>query len=77
MLTTTKQKLALPLSNDKTEDDGSSTILLEQQMAWEDATTDTPANIQVESILEPTLPLDQLIICDIQKIAGLQMQTNL
>ena len=39
-------------------------------MAWEDATTDTPADVRVVSSLEPTLPLDQQMICDIQKIAG-------
>ena len=39
-------------------------------MAWEDATTDTPADVRAESSLEPTLPLDQQMICDIQKIAG-------
>ena len=61
---------ALHFSNDKIEDDGLSTILLEQQMAWEDATNDTPADVRVESSLEPTLPLDQQMICDIQKIAG-------
>ena len=48
-------------------------------MAWEDATTDTPADVRVESSLEPTLPLDQQMICDVQKIAGrlAAKQTNL
>ena len=34
-------------------------------MAWEDVTTDTPDDVPVESSLEPTLPLDQQMICDI------------
>ena len=46
------------------------------QMAWEDATTDTPADPRVESSLEPTLPLHQQMICDILA-DKLQKQTNL
>ena len=57
-------------SEDITEDDALSTLLLEQQIAWEDATNDTPADVQVETSLEPAVPLDQQMICDIQKVAG-------
>ena len=45
-------------------------VYLPYYWAWEDATTDTLADVQVESSLEPTLPLDQQMICDIQKTAG-------
>ena len=61
---------SLNISEDTTEDDGLTTLLLEQQMAWEDATTDTPDDVQIESSLEPAVQLDQQMICDIQKIAG-------
>ena len=61
---------SLNLSEDLAEDDTLTTLLLEQQKAWEDATTDAPADVQVENSLEPSVPLDQQMICDIQKIAG-------
>ena len=57
-------------SEDTIEDDALTTLLFEQQTAWEEATNDVPADIQVDSNLEPAVPLDQQMICDIQKIAG-------
>ena len=44
--------------------------MLEQQTAWEAETNDVPADVQVDSNLRPAVPLDQQMICDIQKIAG-------
>ena len=44
----TGSSASLNLSEDTTEDDGLTTLLLEQQMAWEDATTDTPVDVQIE-----------------------------
>ena len=41
------------LSEDISEHDDSTTLLLEQKMTWEGATTDTPADVQAESSLEP------------------------
>ena len=43
---------------------------MEQQTAWEAATNDVQADVQVNSNLEPAVPLNQQMICDIQKIAG-------
>ena len=39
-------------------------------MAWEEVTSDAPEEVQLDYSLEPTVPLDQQMICDIQKIAG-------
>jgi len=39
-------------------------------MAWEEATSDTLKDVQPDDTLEPTVPLNQQMICDIQKIAG-------
>ena len=51
-------------------DDPLDALLLEQQMAWEEVTSDAPEEVQLDYSLEPTVPLDQQMICDIQKIAG-------
>ena len=55
---------------DTIEDDALTTLLLEQQTAWEAATNDVSDDVPVDSNLEPAVPLDQQMICDIQKIAG-------
>ena len=55
-------------SEDTIEDDALTTLLLEQQTAWEAATNDVPVDVQVNSNLEPAVPLNQQMICDIQKI---------
>ena len=57
-------------SEDTIEDDALTTLLLEQQTAWEAATNDESADVQVNSNLEPAVPLDRQMICVIQKIAG-------
>jgi len=59
-----------PLSSIVTipEDEVVNTLLLEQQKSWEDATTDT--QIDLPENLDPPVPLDNSMICDIQKIAG-------
>ena len=57
-------------SEDTFEDDALTTLLLEKQTAWEAAANDVPADIQVDSTLEPAVPLDQQMICDIQKLLG-------
>ena len=52
----------------ETDEEAMHTMPQEQQTAWEDATTD----LQIESThhLDPPLPLDHQMICDIQKIAS-------
>ena len=40
-------------------------LLKDQQIAWQDATDETPTNL-----LEPNQSLDNQIICDIQSIAS-------
>ena len=50
--------------------DSFNALLLEQQMAWEEATSDTLEDTQPDGTLESTIPLDQWMICNIQKIAG-------
>ena len=45
------------------------TVVLEQLTAWEDATTDDQVDF-VSSTLDPPVPLDERMICDIQKIAS-------
>ena len=60
------------ITEDVTEDimeEDVETVLMELQMAWEDSIDDTPVDEQASS-LEPAVPLDQQMICDIQKIAG-------
>ena len=57
-------------SEDTIEDDALTTLLLEQQTAWEAATNDVLADVQVNNNLEPAVPLNQQMICDIQKITG-------
>ena len=54
---------------DTIKDDALTKLLLEQQTAWEVETNDVPADVQVDSNLEPAVRLDQQMICDIQKIA--------
>lgn len=48
---------SINLSEDLTEDDALTTLLLEQEKAWEDATTDAGADVQVENSLEPSQPI--------------------
>lgn len=43
-------------------------MLLEQQKSWEDATVDT--QIELTDSLDPPMPLDHQMICDIQKLAS-------
>ena len=45
------------------------TVLQEQQKSWEDATADTESHL-ADDTLEPPMPLDNQMICDIQKIAS-------
>ena len=44
-------------------------VLQEQQKSWEDATADTESHL-ADDTLEPPVPLDNQMICDIQKIAS-------
>jgi len=57
-------------NEDVSDDDPLDTLLLEQQLAWEEATSDALEEVHLDAGLEPTVPLDQQMICDIQKIAG-------
>ena len=55
------------------EDDMLSTILLDQQKAWKDTTADeqTDDSATAHPIgLDPEVPLDHQMICDIQKLAS-------
>ena len=45
------------------------TVLQEQQKSWEDATADTESHL-ADDTLEPPVPLDNQMICDIQNIAS-------
>ena len=56
--------------DETSSDDSFNVLLLEQQLAWEEATSDTLEDAQPVDTLEPTVPLDQQMICDIQKIAA-------
>ena len=50
-------------------DEALSTVLQEQQKSWEDATADILIYL-ADDDLDPPMPLDNQIICDIQKIAS-------
>ena len=50
-------------------DEALSTVLQEQQKSWDDATADTQIYL-ADDDLDPPMPLDNQIICDIQKIAS-------
>ena len=52
----------------ETDEEAMHTMPQEQQTAWEDATTDL--QIELTRNLDPPLPLDHQMICDIQKIAS-------
>ena len=57
-------------NEDVSDDDALDALFLEQQLAWEEATSDVLEEVHLDAGLEPTVPLDQQMICDIQKIAG-------
>ena len=50
-------------------DEALSIVLQEQQKSWEDATADTQIYL-ADDDLDPPMPLDNQMICDIQKIAS-------
>ena len=68
--TTPTSSHLIDCNEDVSDDDPFDTLLLEQQMAWEEVTSDAPEEVHLDVGLEPTVPLDQQMICDIQKIAG-------
>jgi len=53
------------VTNDDIDGDTVSEILREQQTAWEDAVSEDPSDL-----LEPSHPIDEQMICDIQSIAN-------
>ena len=59
----------LPAVERDVEIDIIDTVVLEQLTAWEDATADDQAE-PVNATLDPPVPLDEQMICDIQKIAS-------
>ena len=56
------------VSPDEIDDELVHTMLQEQQKLWEDAITDTQN--ELTDTLDPPIPLDHQMICDIQKIAS-------
>ena len=58
----------IEVSPDELDDELMHTMLQEQQKSWEDATTDTQN--ELTDTLDPPIPLDHQMICDIQKIAS-------
>ena len=59
----------------ETDEETMDTVLQEQQTAWEDATT----NLQIDTThnLDPPLPLNHQMICDIPKNCFKDLQQNL
>ena len=52
-------------TNDEIDSDTVSEILKEEQIAWEDAVSEDPSDL-----LEPSHPIDQQMISDIQAIGS-------